>query len=120
MSRRFVLQVVLLGIAFALATAVLGWVTVPVLALLWGVVARESERPAAAASLAAALGWALLLVWIAAHGPVAAVARRTAGAMGMPPLAFYALSILFPLVVAWAAATLGQVARSLATAARRT
>ena len=39
MMRRTLLQILLLSVAFALATVIMGWWAVPALAVLWGLLA---------------------------------------------------------------------------------
>ncbi len=106
--RRPTLQVAILSVAFALATVVLGWWAVPVLAGVWGVVARVDERPAVVAALGAGLGWILLLVWTAAQGPAGELAQRAAGVMGIPSALLFLITVLFPMMIAWGAAVLGE------------
>ena len=61
--KRPALQVLLLSVAFAVTTVAMGWIAVPAVALLWGLVARRDELPAAVALLGAGLGWTWLLRW---------------------------------------------------------
>ena len=104
MRGRTALQIVLLSVAFALATALFGWWAVPALGGVWGVVARDEERPALRVCFAAGLGWVLLLAWTATQGPIFELARRAAGVMGTPSVALFALTVMFPMVLAWGAA----------------
>ncbi|MFQ5702965.1 MAG: hypothetical protein ACE5HT_02990 [Gemmatimonadales bacterium] len=111
MVRRLIVQTGLLALAFALATFAFGWLAVPVVGLVWGLVARAWERPALVAALAAGLGWAVLLVWDATQGPVGELARRTAGVMGLPSAGLVVLTVAYPMLIAWGAAVLGMVGR---------
>ncbi len=104
--KRAALQTIMLSIAFALATAVLGWGVIPALAAIWGFTAREEEHPAMVAAAGAGLGWLLLLVWVATQGPMGEVARRAGGVMSVPGAVMVILTLLYPMVVAWAAAAL--------------
>ena len=113
MSRRNLLQIVLLSIAVALATAIVGWYAVPVLGCLWGVISGRQERPALSYSLAAGLGWAILLVWAASQGPMSVLADRAAGVFGVRAEVLYAVTILFPVPVGWGAAVVGEYAGRL-------
>lgn len=108
MTRWHLLQIVLLSIAVALATAAFGWYSVPILGLLWGVISREQDRAALAYSLAGGLGWAVLLVWTAAKGSLPVLADRTAGVLGVGGPVLYAVTILFAVAVAWGSAAVGE------------
>ena len=96
----------IMSIAFALATAVVGWGAIPALAAIWGFVARGEERPAMVAAVAAGGGWLLLMVWVATQGPVGEVARRAGGVMSVPGFGMVIVTLAYPMVVAWAAAAL--------------
>jgi hypothetical protein len=112
--KRPALQVLLLSVAFAVMTVAMGWVAVPAVALLWGVVARRDELPGVVALLGAGLGWTWLLVWNAAVGEVGEVGelmRVTGGVMGLPGPAFVLLTLAFPMMTAWGGAVLGSAAR---------
>lgn len=112
MTRVFPLQVVLLSVAIALATTVVGWWAVPLLAATWGLVSKADERPALAAALAAGLGWVLLLIWTAGEGSIEALASRAAGVMGISVFTLTLVTVLFPVALAWSAALLGEVTRN--------
>jgi hypothetical protein len=86
---------------FALATALLGWWTVPILALLLGMV-----LPPAAVGLAALLGWAGLLTRDALAAPLLPYADTLGGLFGLPGWSFVLLTLLFAGLLAWSAATL--------------
>lgn len=112
MTRRNLLQTVLLAVAMALATARLGWWTVPVVAAAWGLTAGARDRPALVATFAAGLGWMVLLIWTAAAGPVGVLAHKAAASFGVHPLVLYALTVLFPMALAWGAAVVGEAGRA--------
>jgi hypothetical protein len=88
----------------AAGTTVAGWWTVPVLAAIW---ARALPRPRAVVrtcALGAALGWAALLAWTASEGPLSPIAQRTSGVLQLPPWGLIGLTLLFPALLAGAAA----------------
>ena len=61
MMRRTLLQILLLSVAFALATVIMGWWAVPALAVLWGLLTPNEKHPALVA--AAAAGWVGRCCW---------------------------------------------------------
>jgi hypothetical protein len=111
MNRWTLLQISLLSLAYSLATVLLGWWAVPLVACVWGVYEKEELRPALIASVSAGLGWALLLAWTALSGPAMVLSERAAGVMGAPGITLIALTLLFPMALAWGAGVLGGIAR---------
>ena len=97
-------SLVLLALVMALATALVGWWTVPVIGALWGAVRATRRGVAPDAGLAGALGWGLLLLLAAAQGPVAAVAAQVGAVMGLGAPGLVVLTLLCPFLLAWAAA----------------
>lgn len=83
-----------------------GWWTVPVLAAVWVMLMRFDHRPVHTTVLGAVLGWALLLAIDGYYGPVAAVGSTLAAALGMPAWGFVTATLLFPALLAGAAALL--------------
>ena len=104
MLEKFV-KVVLLAEAFAVATFGLGWWTVPIIAALYALASTNPGR-ARTAGLCALGGWATLLLLDAAKGPVGAMATRLGGVMGLPGVVLLLLTLIFPALLAWSAATL--------------
>jgi hypothetical protein len=114
-KRHLVLIAVLAGV-MGLATWWIGWWTVPVVGAAWGVSRRGEGFPAATAAVAASLSWALLLALQAVHGPVGDLSRRLGGVLSVPGWVPLLAAIVFPAVLAAAAAALTG---SLAPPARR-
>jgi hypothetical protein len=111
MSRSW-LRVILLALAFALATAALGWWAVPAVGAVWGLMNPAGRRAALRAGLAAALAWAVLVLVPGALGaPVLSFTARLAASVRMPAWALVTVELLFPFALAWASATLGAAAR---------
>ncbi len=108
MSLRHFLRIVLLALTFALATWLLGWWAVPTLAFLWGAIQHGKDRSAVAASAGAGLGWALMLLWTASEGPLLELANRASGVLATTGGILVAVTILFPMLLAWPAAVLGE------------
>lgn len=97
---RVILRLFFLAAAFALITAFVDWWAVPILGMVWGLVAARETRPMLTAAASAALGWAVLLVWTGLHGPVGAVATKVGGVMGVPGWLLVVVTLLFPAVLA--------------------
>ena len=108
---RSLARVLLLGAAIAVATYVLGWWSVPVLAATWGLVSWRMPNAAGTAALAACVAWGALLGLTSLTAPAGALAHRLGGVMGVPAIALIAVTLLFPTLLAWSAAAVGQVVR---------
>jgi hypothetical protein len=108
---RFVIATLL----FTLGTWLLGWWTVPVVAVLFGV---QRMRPALV-GLAATVAWLALLVVDASGGSITRLAGVLSGVMGLPAPVLYLATVLFPLLVAWSAASVGDAARSVFATSRQ-
>ncbi len=105
MSARTVVKFILLAEAFAVTTYGLGWWSVPLVAAAWGLASR-SPRKAMFAAFAALGGWTSLLLLDVARGPVGTMGSQLGGVMKLPAVALYALTLIFPMLLAWCAATL--------------
>lgn len=103
MTIRILVKGVLLAEAFAVATHALGWWTVPLIAAAWAL-ADRAPIVGRFTALCAAGGWGTLLLLDAAKGPVGNMAARLGGVMGVPAVLLYALTLLFPALLAWSAA----------------
>ena len=116
MSARTVVKFVLLAEAFAVTTFGLGWWSVPLIAAAWGLASR-SQGKAMFAGLAALGGWASLLLLDVARGPVGTMGTQLGGVMNLPAFALYALTLIFPMLLAWCAAMLMPTLRKSAVEA---
>lgn len=105
MSARTLVKFVLLAEAFAVTTFGLGWWSVPLVGAAWGLASR-SPRKAMFAAFAALGGWASLLLLDIARGPVGTMGSQLGVVMQLPAFALYALTLIFPMLLAWCAATL--------------
>ncbi|HZF68237.1 MAG TPA: hypothetical protein VEZ47_09385 [Gemmatirosa sp.] len=116
------LHVVLLALVMALATALLGWWSVPLTAAL--VAAAAHARPGAltqagrsvagGAGIAGALAWGGLLAVAAVAGTrFGAVAAALAGVLSAPAVLAAIVTLVLPALLAWSAAGLveGVLAR---------
>ena len=112
---RVALRVTLLSAAFALATLLVGWWGVAIVAIAWGIIGGQTRGSGVLAAAGALLGWALLLAWSASRGPVGELAARLGDMMGAPAAALIALSLVFPAALAWAGARAAAGASALVT-----
>jgi hypothetical protein len=108
MNMRLTLTTLALAAAMALMTVLLGWWTVPVLGLLFGVFAPARGAASGMAALAGAAAWAFLLMSAAARGDVAAVATQMGNIMLVPWYAVVTATLLFPALLGWSSARLGE------------
>ena len=104
MIARLALRLLLLSAAFVVATLLFGWWGIALVAVAWGMVARNTPGAGLLAGAGAMLAWAALLAWSAFEGPVGRLAATLGGIMGAPGAAFIALSLIFPAALAWAGA----------------
>jgi hypothetical protein len=102
--RQFI-KYLLLAEAFAVTTFGLGWWAVPLVGALWGLFSTDPRR-ARNAGVAASAGWLTLLVLDAVRGPVPVMADQLGSVMKVPAVALYAITLLFPALLAWSAAAL--------------
>jgi hypothetical protein len=107
--------IVVVTIAAAVGTWVIGWWAIPIVALSAGLLGCGAGMVA----IGSALAWLLLLGIDAASGEVSRVATTLAGIMGIPPAAILLLTIVFPALLGWSAAALGAAARSIHSTLRQ-
>ena len=111
--KRALLQALLLSGGFAVATAMLGWLAVPGVAFIWGMVRRHDRRPALVAMVAVGLGWTWLIGWNSAvgggEGGVSELISRAAAVFALPAAGFVTLTLAFAMLLAWGAAVVGGV-----------
>ena len=105
--------------AMAALTWLLGWWGVLVAAAIVGFVFRAEGGGGWRVGLAAACAWGALLAVDAAAGPFAVVAHTLGGVLGVPALVLVLLTLVFPAVLAWSAATVvAEAARFVGAPAR--
>ncbi len=104
-------QLALLAGAFAAGTAAVGWWAVPLIAVIWGIVARHQAGAALMAGLAAMIAWAALLGVAAAHGRQDVLTGLLELIFRVKPVGLYGLAIAFPGLIA---VTGSLLARSVA------
>ncbi len=96
-----------LVLAFFLATWLVWW-AVPAVALLWGGLRPAVKRPAFAAAVAAGAAWAMWLVvdGFAGGSALTTLATRLGGVLSLPAYGLFALTVIFPALLAWSATAL--------------
>ena len=95
----------IVALVIACVTWFVGWWGVAVVALVAGAIyRREGGRPWRVA-LGASGGWAVLLLIDAIGGRFGHVATTVAGAMSLPAAALLLVTLLFPALIGWSAAT---------------
>lgn len=104
-------RIVLLATAIALATSVLGWWAVPLVAAGYAAITTAQRGSVVVAGLAAMLAWGGLLAVTAARGPVGTLATELGGVLQVGRPGVYAVTIAFPGLLAISAAV---VARAIA------
>jgi hypothetical protein len=107
------LRVLLLALAFLLATYVAGWWAVPLVGAAWGAIAARgsgSRFTAGRAALAAAIAWGAA---IAGNAPptggvhtLGATAAVVGGALRANGVAFVVVTLLYAAVLAWSSSAL--------------
>lgn len=103
-------RILALALVFAIGTRAIGWWAVPVIGLAWGIVAR---RDGWAAGVGALVAWGALLGRDALLGPVGELATTLGAIFHAPAALLVALTLAFPLALAWSAATVGAGLRAL-------
>jgi len=109
-------RLVLLATAFAIATAVVGWWAVPIVAAVYAAISVAQRGSALLTGIAAMIGWGALLAVTASRGPVGTLAAELGGVLNLNSAGVYAVTIAFPGLLAISAAI---VARAVAFAARQ-
>jgi hypothetical protein len=101
-------RVIATAAIIAVATWLIGWWAVPVVGLIAGLAHASPRGVAGAASLA----WAALLAVDVMSASFAHLTGILSGIMGIPGLALIILTIVFPALLGWSAATIGTAIRS--------
>lgn len=105
------------GAIMAALTWLVGWWGVVLAAVVVGLLLRQ-DGGGWRVALAAAAAWGALLLADATVGPFRAVAGALAGVLRVPAPVLVLLTLAFPALVAWSAATLAAGARQRVAARR--
>lgn len=103
-----VIDIIVLGVAFAAGTFYVGWWSIPVIALAWGWFVGPTRRPATRAAVGAALAWVGLLAFDAVRGPAGRLARTLGATLQLPAVVLVVVTVLFAVILAWSAAIVGS------------
>lgn len=103
----------------AVLTWLLGWWTVPLVAAFVGSVLYVREGVAWRMALAGALAWTLLLLVNATSGRLGVTATTLGGVLRLPGVVVVLITLVFPVLLAWSAATVAIAVRRLAAARRQ-
>jgi hypothetical protein len=105
----------LVALAAGVGTWFAGWWAVPIVAFIAGAM----RCGAAITALGCAAAWAALLAATIVSGNIAQLAGILGSIMGLPVPALVAVTIAFPALLGWSAASLGDAARSFAVTSRQ-
>lgn len=106
------------GAIMAALTWLVGWWGVVLAAVVVGLLPFRQDGGGWRVALAAAAAWGALLLADATVGPFRAVAGALAGVLRVPAPVLVLLTLAFPALVAWSAATLAAGARQRVAARR--
>jgi hypothetical protein len=107
---RRVLRVLAFASLAAGGTVAVGWWTVPALAAIWVRVLPSDRRPVRTTIIGAGLAWTGLLGFAALHDPVSTLAACLSATLDLPRWGLVAVTMLFPALLAGAAAVLAKPA----------
>ena len=105
--------------AMAALTWLIGWWGVLVAALVIGYVFRAEGGGGWRIAVAAALAWSMLLAFDAVSGPVGVLGQRLGGVLRVPAVVLVLVTLLFPALLAWSAATVVAAALRQRTTRQR-
>ena len=103
MRRQFT-EIGVLAATIAVATAWVGWWTVPLVGAAWGFGRHGEGWPVATSAVSASLAWVVLLAFTALRGPVGTLSGQVGGVMGIPGWLLILVFLIFPAALAGAAA----------------
>jgi hypothetical protein len=110
--------VLVVSAAMAALTWLLGWWGVLLAAAIVGYVFHDYDGGGWRVALSAALAWGALLAVDALVGPFDVVAGTLGGVLRVPGVALVLITLAFPALLAWSAATVTATARRIAVSGR--
>ncbi len=108
MTMRRVAEFALVTLAMIATGWLLAWWTVPVVAAAWALTHPSARWVPLAAGVAGTLSWAVLLLLASTPGDVQRVADVAGAAMGIGAAPLLLLTLLYPALLAVAAASLAR------------
>lgn len=109
MTRHRLLGLIGVAVGAALGTWLIGWWAVLVVALAAGLLLVTPII----AGVGCAIAWALLLAAATLGASFGKLSTMLSGVMGLPAVVLIALTVLFPLILGWSAASVGNALRSI-------
>jgi hypothetical protein len=113
-----VIDIIVLGVAFAAGTFFVGWWSIPVIALAWGWLVGPTRRPATRSAAGAGLAWMGFLAYDAMRGPAGRLARTLGELLHLPAVGVIAITVFFAMLLAWSAAIVGAESAPASRAGR--
>ncbi len=105
-------RVIVLALAMAALTWLVGWWGILLVSIGWGLVAERHTKPASTVAMAAMLAWSALLLLTAMQGPVWMLSGTLAGIFGLPAVVLLIVTVMFPGLLALSSAALtGELKR---------
>jgi hypothetical protein len=98
---RLFLRILLLGAAYACGALAIGWWSLPLTALAWGLLATSTRRPVMVSTVAAGLGWGALVLYDSFGPAFRSVAGGVGAVLKINGPAFVELSLIFPCLLAF-------------------
>jgi hypothetical protein len=108
MTMRGATEFAVASLLMATGTWFVGWWMVPVIAAIWGAVRAEDRWLPLLAAFAGTTSWLLLLFLPSSPGAVGRLATVAGRAMGVGPGPLVLLTLVFPALLAVAAAALAR------------
>ncbi len=108
MTTRRSAEFALVTLLMAATTWFIAWWTVPVVAAAWAITHPSARWLPAAGGVSGSLGWLALLLLASTPGDVRRLAEVAGTAMGVGPWPLLLLTLLYPALLAVAAASLAR------------
>jgi hypothetical protein len=105
---RNLVNVLLVAILTGFVAQYLGWIAVPVVAIVVSLGARELRLRAWQVGVGAALAWAVSLLWAARSVTFTAVLGSVAGVFQLPAAGLILLALLLPFALGWSTAAVAS------------
>lgn len=107
-AARLVTRIVVVSLLCAIATMLFGWMSVPAVGFVYGLVDRNGRARGTVAALGGALGWLAILCVNAARGAdIRMVAERVGSVMQLPAAVLVLVTLVFAAVLSGTAAIFG-------------